>query len=106
MYDLLATILLPLGSIFLRSFNIVDRDNLIYMTVPISLCAVGMIIFNYIVAREQRNLFMLEKYTKKAQQEQMEIINLLPGGVMIVDPDSNDILFQNESVVDFNVTVD
>jgi len=89
-----------------RAFDIVDVSNIVFMAVPIFICTVGVTIFNYIIAHEQRNLFMLEKYSRKAQQEQMEIINLLPGGVMIVDPDTNDILFQNENVEDFDVRVD
>lgn len=96
--------MLPLTSVLIHAFSMVDTDNLLFMVVPILLCVTGVSIFNYIIAREHRNLFLLEKYSSKTQKEQMEIINLLPGGVMIVDLNSSEILFKNDSVDEFGIS--
>ena len=46
---------------------------------------------------------MLEKYSYKAKGEQLEIINLMPGGVLIVEPSTNNILFKNELIQEMRV---
>jgi len=105
-YDLIYSTMFPLTAICVHAFNMVDVSNLVYMALPIIICVVGVSMFNYMISREHRALFLLEKFSLKTQQEQMEIINLLPGGVMIVDPRNNDILFQNESIEDFGISMD
>jgi hypothetical protein len=40
-------------------------------------------------------LFLLERVSSKAQEEQIEIINLLPGSVFILDKNYSKILFKN-----------
>jgi len=85
MWDVIASILIPAGAIFAQSLNINDADSSEHIAVPIFATLIGVALFNYILGLDQRKLFLLEKYREKIQNEQNDIIDLLPGSVVVMD---------------------
>ena len=71
-----------------------------YIAFYIFLTFVCMFILNYLVARDVKILFMLEKESLIQKDELQSTLNLFDGGVLIIDNESHEILFKNNQVVD------
>lgn len=102
MWDLVVSAVLMIITICARIPSITDTENLPWLICPIAIAILGTTVCNFMIAIEQRNLFLLEKNTAKQQQEQMSIINLLPGGTFVLSPDLKEIMFKNAQVADMD----
>lgn len=77
--DIILQLVLTLPIIALHSRSLVISENDFFIWPPIIVALMGCQLFNYIVSREQRMLFLLERVSKKQQEELIDILNLLPG---------------------------
>jgi hypothetical protein len=55
-----------------------------------------MFILNYLIAKDYKVIFLLEKQGLEINDATMNIINLFDGAVIIVNDKSHQILFQND----------
>jgi hypothetical protein len=94
--DILYAYLANTVVIVIRSVDLKEDDNLTWLAAPIVTAMIGLLLFNYLVAQEQRSLFLLERVSKTQQEESLEIINLLPGSVFILDNNFTKVLFKNK----------
>ena len=82
--DLIWTFLVSSISIVARA-NVLDKENSYWLIMPVLTAISGCTVYNVLLAREQRTLFLLEKTSKRQHQEHLDLINLLPGGVLILN---------------------
>jgi hypothetical protein len=78
-----------------RATVLTAPENIVWLIAPSATAIFGLTIYNYLIMYEQRSLFCLERDSKKQQEEQTEIINLLPGSVFILNMTYSRILFKN-----------
>ena len=78
--------------------NLIDRENSYWLIMPVFTAIIGCTAYNGIIAREQRYLFLMEKTSKRQQHQHLELINLLPGGVLILNKTYDTILFKNNQI--------
>lgn len=64
----------------------------------ILLTVVCMLILNYLIARDYKVIFLLEKQGLDINEATLNIINLFDGAVIIVNDKSHQILFQNDQL--------
>ena len=57
-----------------------------------------MFILNYMIAKNYKVLFLLEKQGLEINDSIMNVINLFDGAVIIVNDKSHEILFQNDQL--------
>ena len=57
-----------------------------------------MFILNYMIAKDYKVLFLLEKQGLEINDSIMNVINLFDGAVIIVNDKSHEILFQNDQL--------
>ena len=62
----------------------------------ILLTFVCMFILNYLIAKDYKVLFLLEKQGLDINESTLNIVNLFDGAVIIVNDKSHQILFQND----------
>jgi len=96
-YDLAWTFLVSMATIIGRA-NLIDRENSYWLIMPVFTAIIGCTAYNGIIAREQRYLFLMEKTSKRQQHQHLELINLLPGGVLILNKTYDTILFKNNQI--------
>ena len=86
---------LPLVTIIASSFNLADMEDFSYTAIYIFLTFGCMFVLNYLVARDLKILFLLEKETVIYNNELESTLNLFDGAVLIIDNGSHEILFKN-----------
>ena len=79
-------------------FNIVRQDDLSWIFAYILLTVICMFILNYIIAKEYKVLFLLEKQGLETKDSILNIVNLFDGAVFILNEKSHDMLFKTEKL--------
>ena len=97
-WDVAFSTLSPLVIIIANGFKISATDDLAWMCVWILLTVVCMFILNYMIAKDYKVLFLLEKQGLEINDSIMNVINLFDGAVIIVNDKSHEILFQNDQL--------
>ena len=64
-WDFIISFVLTLGTILARINTLTETENIVWVILPIVFPVICMNVFNYMIGYEQRNLFLLEKNTKK-----------------------------------------
>jgi hypothetical protein len=59
--DLLLQLLFSVPVFVSHSFKLVEIDNWIWLPAPLAITTFGLVMYNYIAAREQSSLFLLER---------------------------------------------
>ena len=65
MYDLISTMAMTLAVIIARSFAMDKINSVGYTVFPLLMAVFGLCVLMFVIAVEQRNLFLLEKNSKK-----------------------------------------
>jgi hypothetical protein len=97
-WDVAFATLSPLVIIIAGGFKLGATEDLPWMLAWILLTFVCMFILNYMIARDYKVLFLLEKQGLENNDSIMNIINLFNGAVIIVNDKSHQILFQNDQL--------
>lgn len=93
--DLLLQLVFSVPVFVVHGFKLVEIDNWIWLPAPILITTIGLVMYNYIAAREQSTLFLLERVSNQQNEEQLQMIDMLPGFVFIIDRELQTVLFRN-----------
>jgi hypothetical protein len=97
-YDVLISTLSPMIIIIAGAFKIVREEDLAWIFPYISVTVICMFILNYIIAREYKILFLIEKQGLETKDSIFNIVNLFDGAVFIFNEKSHDMLFKTEKL--------
>lgn len=101
--DLFIQVLFSVTAFVMHSTNLVsDSSNFIWLPAPLAMTTIGLILYNYLAAREQSKLFLLERVSNLQNAEQLNTIEMLPGSVIIMNKDLKTVMFRNQKNFDID----
>lgn len=98
-YDVGFAVFAPMIVIFASSFKVpLPPLQIGLMAFYIVMCFFGMSSLCYVVARDVKILFLLEKSEGERGDQLSGLLDLFDGGVLIIDEKSHEVVYQNNQL--------